>query len=122
MFAKLSIFEAESAPGINHRVNTYDDISISQALALLRELKNGGDQLHIKTDHAAIEYCIDSDNRFSVDIYDIRNNFWAISEINTQAGDEIMRIAFADKEFGDTIPTTTELWGAYGANEQPSKE
>jgi len=58
-----------------------------------------------------------SDTSFEVEISDVRDGFWAISEVGILAAREMTEMVSENRKFGNGIPTTNEMWGAYGGGE-----
>ena len=80
---------------------------------LLEKLKDTKNSLRLQTPSFCLDFSYLSDSSYEVEVYDIRDGFWAISEVGSAAARGIIELAVADGKFGELVPTTTEEWGAY---------
>ena len=90
---------------------------LNDAYVLLEKLLESKDSLHFQSDCFGLDYRYLSDTSFEVEIYDIRDGFWAISEVGILAARKIMEIVSENMKFGETVPTTNKVWGAYGGGD-----
>jgi len=85
-----------------------------KAIRLLESLAASRSRLFIKGKYCNLEFEVVPERPVTVEIYDIRDGFWAISEVSPVSAKSIIMMADAGEEFGNLIPETTEEWGAYG--------
>jgi hypothetical protein len=93
------------------------DADPNEVFMLLEKLQDTQKFLHLQTQHFCVDFIYLSDTSFEVEIYDLRDGFWAISEVGMFAAREIVEMASENEKFGELIPTTDELWGAYGGGQ-----
>jgi hypothetical protein len=84
---------------------------------LLEELKGTKEFVHFKSQCFCVDFSYLSDTSFEVEIYDLRDGFWAISEVDMVAARKIVEMVSENEKFDELIPTTNELWGAYGGGQ-----
>ena len=91
------------------------DFGFDETLFLLRELKNDRSCLLIRATNSALDFYIsETDGKDVLWIeLDQQDGLWAVAEINLEIGTEILRMAFADEQFGIHIPLTDREWDAY---------
>ena len=90
------------------------DLEFDDALYLLKNLKNHRSNILIDAASASLDFYIEFDNTLWVEIYGYDNSVsWAVSEIDVEIGEEILKMAFDGREFGNSIPTTEREWDAY---------
>ena len=93
------------------------EVDLNEALLLLEKLKDSKNSLHFKSEVFVIDFHYLSETSFEVEIFDIRDGFWAISEIDIVVARKIVEMVSANEKFGDHVPITNEVWGAYGGGE-----
>ena len=93
------------------------EADLDQAFLLLEELLDSGDHLHFRSECFSLDFHHLSDTSFEVEIYDTRDGFWAISEVGIVVARRIIEMVSENKKFGEHIPTTDQIWGAYGGGE-----
>ncbi|MBV9927567.1 MAG: hypothetical protein JOZ96_21295 [Acidobacteria bacterium] len=81
---------------------------------LLEKLKATKDFLHVQSQSLCLDFSGLGDASFEAEVYDLRDGFWAISEVSTAAARGVIEVAAADGKFGELVPTTAEEWGAFG--------
>lgn len=92
------------------------DLKLDDAFFLLKELAKSTDcrnSLWVETSSSALDFHLAEDNTLWVEVYGDNNGLWAISEIDLTIGEEILKIAFEGKDFGEVMPTTNKNWNAY---------
>ena len=93
------------------------EADLDKAFRLLEELLDSRGHLYLQTESFCVEFQDLSDTSFEVEIYDLRDGFWAISEVGILAARKITEMVSENKKFGTNIPTTDQIWGAYGGGE-----
>ena len=93
------------------------ETDLGAALLLLEELLDSRGHLYFRTECFCLDFQDLSDTSFEVEIFDVRDGFWAISEVGILAARKITEMVSENKKFGETIPTTDQMWGAYGGGE-----
>ena len=116
MTKKLIVNELQKDTAGNYVEHIYE-VDLQEAFLLLEELKNSNTSLHIKSEFFVIDFQYLSETSFEVEIYDIRDGFWAISEIDMVVARNIVEMISADEKFGEHVPTTNEIWDAYGGGD-----
>ena len=116
MTKKLIVNELQKDSAGNYVEHGYE-VDLKEAFVLLEKLKNSNTSLHIKSEFSVIDFQYLSETSFEVEIYDIRDGFWTISEIDMVVARKIVEMISADEKFGEHVPTTNEIWGAYGGGE-----
>ena len=116
MTKKLIVNELQKDSTGNYVERNYE-VDLKEAFLLLEKLKSSNTSLHFKSEFFVIDFQYLSETSFEVEIYDIRDGFWAISEIGVVVARKIVEMISADKKFGEHVPTTNDLWGAYGGGE-----
>lgn len=116
MTKKLIVNELQKDSTGSYVEHSYE-VDLKEALLLLEKLKNSNTSLHIKSEFFGIDFQYLSETSFEVEIYDYRDGFWAISEIDMVVARKIVETISADEKFGEHVPTTNEIWGAYGGGE-----
>ena len=99
----------------------YYDADPNDVCLLLEKLKGTEEFVHLKSQCFCVDFSCLSDTSFEVEIYDLRDGFWAISEVDMVAARKIVEMVSEDEKFGELIPTTNELWGAYGGGQFASR-
>jgi hypothetical protein len=90
------------------------DLEFDDVLFLLKNLKNHRSHVWIDTPSASLDFYIEFDNTLWVELYGNNNSVsWAVSEIDFNIGEEILKMAFAGCDFGNKIPNTGREWDAY---------
>jgi hypothetical protein len=84
------------------------------AIGLLESLGTGRSRLLIKGQYCNLEFEVAPERPLTVDIYDSREGFWAISEISPVSARRIILMAENGEQFGNLIPETKQEWAAYG--------
>jgi hypothetical protein len=103
-----SIAEAKDLQEIHHDVETDD------ALRLLERAISSGSQLFIEGEFATVQFGFDADKHLAVEISDIRDGFWAISEVSELSAKRIIDITYKREVFSNVIPGTDQQWDAFG--------
>ena len=93
------------------------DANLLEVCQLLEKLNETKGFLHLQSQHFCVDFIYLDDTSFEVEIYDLRDGFWAISEVDMAAARKIVEIVSENEKFGELIPTTNELWGAYGGGQ-----
>jgi hypothetical protein len=93
------------------------EADLDEAFPLLEGLLDSRGHLHFHSECFCLDFHYLSDTSFEVEIYDIRDGFWAISEVGILAARKITEMVSENKKFGENIPTTDQIWGAYGGGE-----
>ena len=93
------------------------EADLDEAFLLLEELLDSRGHLHFQTECFCLDFQDLSDTSFEVEIFDVRDGFWAISEVGILAARKITEMVSENKKFGENIPTTDQIWGAYGGGE-----
>lgn len=93
------------------------EADLDEAFLLLEELLDSRDHLHFQSECFCLDFHYLSDTSFEVEIFDIRDGFWAISEVGIVAARRITEMVSEKKKFGEPIPMTDQIWGAYGGGE-----
>lgn len=93
------------------------ETDLDEAFQLLEELLDSRGHLHFHTECFCLDFQDLSDSSFEVEISDARDGFWAISEVGIVAARKITEMASENKKFAENIPTTDQIWGAYGGGE-----
>ena len=99
------------------RIASRCEAELDEALLLLEELLDSTGHLYFRTECFCLDFQDLSDTSFEVEIYDVRDGFWAISEVGILAARKITEMVSENKKFGENIPTTDQIWGAYGGGE-----
>jgi hypothetical protein len=116
MTKKLLVHELQKDSAGNYIEHRYE-VDLKETFILLEKLKNSNTSLHIKSEFFVIDFQYLSETSIEVEIYDIRDGFWAISEIDMVVARKIVENISADEKFGEHVPTTNEIWGAYGGGD-----
>lgn len=93
------------------------EADLNEVCLLLEELKESKGSMHFQSECFCLDFSYLSDTSFEVEVYDIRDGFWAISEVGIVAARKIAEMVSENRKFGECIPTTNEIWGAYGGGE-----
>jgi hypothetical protein len=96
--------------------STYE-ADLVEAFLLLEKLLDLRGHLHVQSECFCLDFQDLSDTSFEVEIFDTRDGFWAISEIGILAARKITEMVSENRKFGENIPTTDQIWGAYGGGE-----
>jgi hypothetical protein len=113
----------ECAQGDNTGACTaWYEANLDEAFELLEELLGSRGHLYFRTETFCLDFQDLTDTSFEVEIFDVRDGFWAISEIGILAARKITEMVSENKRFGENIPTTDQIWGAYGGGEFSSNE
>ena len=108
----------EGAPlDSNDRIGSSYEADLDEAFVLLEELLNKEGHLYFKSECFCLDFHHLTDTSFEVEISDARDGFWAISEVGILAARKIIEMVAENKKFGENIPTTDQIWGAYGGGE-----
>jgi hypothetical protein len=90
---------------------------LNEAYVLLEKLKDTKNSLHFQSQCFCLDFSYLGDTSFQVEIFDIRDGFWAISEIDMVVARRIVEMVSENEKFRELIPITNELWGAYGGGQ-----
>ena len=93
------------------------EADLDEAFVLLEKLFDTKGHLHFKSECFWLDFIYLTDTSFEVEIYDFRDGFWAISEVGILAARKITELVSENKKFGENIPTTDQMWGAYGGGD-----
>ena len=99
--------------GENYQDSDYE-LDGEGVIQLLESLGASRNRLFIKGKYSNLEFEVDPERPVTVEIYDIRDGFWAISEVSPVSARRIIMMADNGEQFGNLIPETTQEWGAYG--------
>ena len=98
------------------------EAGLDEAYLLLEQLLDLRGHLYFRTECFCVHFQDLSDTSFEVEISDFRDGFWAISQVGILAARKITEMVCENKKFGENIPTTDQIWGAYGGGEFFSTE
>ena len=116
MIKKLIVNDEQMDSAGKYVARCYD-VDLNEAFLLLEKLRDSKNSLHFKSDSFVLDFQYLSETSFEVEIYDIRDGFWAISEIDIVVARKIVEMISANEKFGEHVPVTNEIWGAYGGGE-----
>lgn len=102
---------------VGNYIESSYEADLSQVCLLLENLKGSKTSLHFQSEYFCVDFNCLSETTFEVEIFDVRDGFWAISEVDMVAARKIAELVAENAKFGEIIPTTNELWGAYGGGE-----
>ncbi len=111
------IVEGDQVDGTNACISSRYEADLNEAFRLLEELLDTEGHLYFKSEWFCLDFQYLSDTSFEVEIYDLRDGFWAISEVGILAARKITEMVCENKKFRENIPTTDQIWGAYGGGE-----
>ena len=111
------IVESDPVDGTDDGKGSSYEADLDEAFLLLEKLLDTNGHLHFKSESFCLDFQDLSDTTFEVEIYDVRDGFWAISEIGILAARKITEMVADNQKFGENIPTTDQMWGAYGGGE-----
>jgi hypothetical protein len=103
-----SVTDVQDLQEIHHEVKTDD------AFRLLERAINSRSQLFIEGEFATVQFGFDADRHLVVEISDIREGFWAISEVSELSAKRIIDITYKREVFSNVIPGTDQQWDAFG--------
>lgn len=109
---KVSYVNSNDIATIDHEV----DLGLEDTQNLLEEfVKNSKPEnyLWIESSFCDLDFSLDKNNNLWVEVFSSRNGLWAISEIDLTIGKEMLKIAYAEKDLEEIIPTTNRNWDAY---------
>jgi hypothetical protein len=101
---------------LNTSIEHEFDFEFEEANHLLKEWiksSNTKNRLFVESSTCALDFYLENDESLWVEIYSSRNNLWAISEINLKIGEEMLKIAYAGKDFGEIMPATNKTWDVH---------
>ena len=111
------IVEGDLMDGTDVGKGSRYEADLDEAFLLLEKLLDTNGHLHFRSESFGLDFQHLSDTTFEVEIYDVRDGFWAISEIGILAARKITEMVADNQKFGENIPTTDQMWGAYGGGE-----
>lgn len=100
--------DVQDSQEIHYEVKTDD------AFRLLDRAISSGSQLFIEGEFATVQFGFDADKHLVVEISDIREGFWAISEVSELSAKRIIEITYKREGFSNIIPGTDQQWDAFG--------
>jgi hypothetical protein len=100
----------------NYHEHDYN-VDVNEVCLLLGKLNDTDQYLHFQSQCFCVDFIFLSDTSFEVEIYDLRDGFWAISQVDMVVARKIVEIVSEDAKFGEFIPTTGALWDAYGGGQ-----
>jgi len=113
---KIGIVEKGSYdPNTGSNNQLYEsEVNYIEACALLYKLKEPDCTLHMETEFIILDFDSLSEETLGIEIFDTRDAFWAHAEITFPIAKKIIEIACRNESFEDVIPTTNDMWGAFG--------
>lgn len=93
------------------------EADLEEALPMLEALLDSGGHLHFHSECFSLDFHCLSDTSFEVELYDVRDGFWAICAVGIRAARRITEMVSANEKFGENIPTTDQIWDAYGGGQ-----
>jgi hypothetical protein len=92
----------------------HHDVKVDDAFRLLERAISSGSQLFIEGEFATVQFGFDADKHLVVEISDMRDGFWAISEVSELSAKRIIDITYKREVFSNVIPGTDQQWDAFG--------
>jgi hypothetical protein len=109
---KVSYLISNQNTQIDHDFN----LELEDIFYLLKELiksSNSKNRLWVESSSCALDFSLDEEMNLWVEICSSSNSLWTVSEIDLTIGEEILKIAQAEKDFSEIMPTTNINWDAY---------
>ena len=110
-FSPNAVVRVHYQRGVDYLEHNFD-LEFNDTLYLLRELRNDRSSLSVTAPKCHLNFYVESDGSLRVEIDGV-NGLWADPGVEVEVAVKILRMAFADQEFGKFIPTTNREWDAY---------
>ena len=90
------------------------EVDEGETILLLRRLRPSRSRILLQGETCTAEFHLEPNREISVEIMNITDGFWSISEVSESEAESIIRMASRGEAFGQLIPGTNREWDAWG--------